>query len=106
MSASLRSREALVVLAPFAWLLVHRHQGHGGDLAFFFDWLAAFRKGADFYAHGPGLNYPIVGVLLVCLPARLVEIVTGTLDLAGFIADRRRDGVVIDVKMLALLQFG
>ena len=27
-------------------------------------------------------------------------------DLAGFIADRRRDGVVIDVKMLALLQFG
>lgn len=86
MSASLRSREALVVLAPFVWLLVHRHQGHGGDLAFFFDWLAAFRKGADFYAHGPGLNYPIVGVLLVCLPARLVEIVTGTLDLAGFIA--------------------
>ena len=27
-------------------------------------------------------------------------------DLAGFIADKRRDGVVIDVKMLALLQFG
>jgi ADP-ribose pyrophosphatase len=26
-------------------------------------------------------------------------------DVAGFIADKRRDGVVIDVKMLALLQF-
>lgn len=87
MIASLRSREALVVLAPFVWLLVHWHAGHQGDLAFFFDWLGAFREGADFYAHGPGLNYPIVGVLLVCLPARLFEIVTGTLlDLEGFIA--------------------
>jgi len=84
---SLRSREALVLLVPFVWLLVHRHQGHEGDLAFFFDWLAAFRHGADFYALGPGLNYPIVGVFLVCGPARLVEIVTGqALDLEGFVA--------------------
>lgn len=76
-----------MVLVPFLWLLVHRHQGHTGDLAFFFDWIQAFRQGLDFYAHGPGLNYPILGVLLVCLPARLVEIAMGSpLDLEGFLA--------------------
>jgi hypothetical protein len=56
-------------------------------MAFFFEWLRAFREGPDFYAHGPGLNYPILGVLIVCGPARLFEIATGlTLELSGFIA--------------------
>ena len=65
---------------------MHRHEGHAGDLAFFFDWLVAFRHGAGFYAHGPGLNYPILGVLLVCGPSRLFELVTGSLlDFEGFL---------------------
>lgn len=76
----------LAALLPFGLLVVHRGLGHEGDLAFFHEWYLAFRDGAGFYRDGPGLNYPIVGVLLVCGPAWLLEQVVGApLDLEGFI---------------------
>lgn len=67
---------AAFVLPALAFLL-HRDTGHLGDIEFFHDWYLAFREGAGFYRNGPGLNYPILGVLLVCGPATLLEGVIG-----------------------------
>lgn len=61
------------LLLPALGLLVHRHTGHLGDIEFFHEWYLAFRNGAAFYRDGPGLNYPILGVLVVCLPASLID---------------------------------
>lgn len=71
---------AAAVLAPIALACVHvgLGLGHGGDLAFFREWYLAFRASpATFYRDGPGINYPILGVLLVCAPARLAELSGG-----------------------------
>ena len=71
------SERALIVLGavglPALALGLHHDTGHLGDIEFFHEWYLAFREGAGFYRDGPGLNYPILGVLLVCLPAWLVE---------------------------------
>jgi hypothetical protein len=76
---------ALVVALPCALWAVHHSLGHEGDIGFFYDWYLAFRQGAGFYGDGPGLNYPIVGVLLVCGPSTLAELVVGhRLDAADF----------------------
>ncbi len=61
------------VAFPAAMLMVHAGLGHEGDIAFFHEWYLAFRDGPAFYRDGPGLNYPILGVLAVCLPSHLVE---------------------------------
>lgn len=69
-------RAAFVLLAcalPIALFAIHRDLGHRGDLEFFHDWYLAFRASPAFYRHGPGINYPIAGVLLVCGPAWLLE---------------------------------
>ncbi|MEZ4338004.1 MAG: hypothetical protein R3B82_15395 [Sandaracinaceae bacterium] len=73
---------ALAVAFPVALWAAHHGLGHEGDIAFFADWYRAFRDGPGFYRDGPGLNYPILGVLVVCGPAWLVERVT-LLDDAG-----------------------
>ena len=76
---------AAAALLPLALLALHHDLGHHGDIGFFHDWYEAFRAGPAFYRDGPGLNYPIVGVLLVCGPARLAEGLLGApLDLATF----------------------
>ncbi|MFK8002193.1 MAG: glycosyltransferase family 39 protein, partial [Polyangiales bacterium] len=65
---------ALLALAlPFVLWLFHHSVGHEGDIRFFYEWYLSFREGAAFYRDGPGINYPILGVLFVCGPARLVE---------------------------------
>jgi hypothetical protein len=58
----------VLALLPFALLPLHAELGHRGDVVFFDAWCAAVREGAAFYRDGPGINYPIVGVGLVCLP--------------------------------------
>lgn len=58
----------VLALLPFALLPLHSELGHRGDVVFFDAWCAAVREGAAFYRDGPGINYPIVGVGLVCLP--------------------------------------
>ena len=63
----------IAVALPCALWMVHHGLGHEGDIRFFYEWYLAFREGPAFYVDGPGLNYPIVGVLLVCGPASLVE---------------------------------
>lgn len=78
-----RAFAALAVLVPVALWALHHGLGHEGDIGFFRDWYLAFREGPAFYRDGPGLNYPIVGVLVICGPAWLVERVT-SLDAAGF----------------------
>ena len=68
---------ALAIALPLAFLGLHAGLGHEGDIAFFHAWYLAFRAGSDFYAAGPGINYPIGGVLAVCGPARAMELVWG-----------------------------
>lgn len=82
-----RALFALLACAlPIALFFIHHDLGHEGDLGFFHEWYLAFRESAAFYRDGPGLNYPIAGVLLVCGPARLVEALLGEpLDLATFV---------------------
>lgn len=75
----------LACALPLALFAIHRELGHAGDLGFFHEWYLAFREGSAFYRDGPGVNYPIVGVLLVCGPARLAEALLGPLDLATFV---------------------
>ncbi|MCZ7685206.1 MAG: hypothetical protein M5U28_43105 [Sandaracinaceae bacterium] len=58
----------LACALPLALFAIHRELGHAGDLGFFHEWYLALREGSAFYRDGPGLNYPIVGVLLVCGP--------------------------------------
>lgn len=61
-------------MLPFAWVPLHVELGHRGDVVFFDAWCAAVREGAAFYREGPGINYPIVGVGLVCLPEALGDL--------------------------------
>lgn len=68
-----RSFAALCVGMPLALFALHHGHGHQGDMRFFYDWMRAFEHGVGFYGDGPGLNYPIVGVLLVSVPFLLVE---------------------------------
>lgn len=79
---------ALLAFAlPVVLWLFHHGVGHNGDIRFFYEWYLSFREGADFYRDGPGINYPILGVLFVCGPARLVErfvSATGALDFDTF----------------------
>lgn len=58
----------MLALLPLALVPLHAELGHHGDVVFFDAWCAAVRDGAAFYRDGPGINYPIVGVGLVCLP--------------------------------------
>jgi hypothetical protein len=64
---------AVAAALPIALGLVHLRLGHTGDVAFFHRWYQAVSEGPAFYRDGPGLNYPIVGVLLVAGPSCLVE---------------------------------
>ena len=71
-------------LAAAAWL--HPTWGHQGDMAFFFEWFQAVKTMDAFYAEGPGINYPLLGVALICGPPWLLETLTGNaLTLAQFI---------------------
>lgn len=77
----------LAIALPFALWFFHHGVGHEGDIRFFYEWYLSFREGADFYRDGPGINYPILGVLFVCGPARLFETFTseaGALDFDTF----------------------
>lgn len=69
---------------PIALLAAHRDLGQHGDIGFFHEWSRAFGESAAFYRDGPGINYPILGVLLVCGPAWLLERASGELDLATY----------------------
>ena len=54
-------------------------------MRFFYDWFLAFRDSNAFYREGPGINYPLLGVLFVCGPAWLVEQLGSiSLDYEGF----------------------
>lgn len=78
---SARAFAFAAVLLPIALAFVHHGLGHRGDIEFFRSWYLAVRESAAFYRDGPGLNYPILGVLLVTAPACLVDALTGhTLD--------------------------
>ncbi len=76
-----RAFAALAISLPLALAALHLRLGHAGDIEFFHRWyLSVFHGGehaASFYVDGPGINYPIVGVLLVSGPARLVELFFG-----------------------------
>ena len=61
-------------MLPFALVPLHAELGHRGDVVFFDTWCAAVREGTAFYREGPGINYPIVGVGLVCLPEALGDL--------------------------------
>ena len=74
----------LAAALPLLLWLFHHGVGHEGDIRFFYDWYLAFRQGAAFYRDGPGINYPILGVLLVCGPARLVESLVSSNDALDF----------------------
>jgi hypothetical protein len=75
----------LAVALPAALFGVHHGLGHEGDIAFFHEWYLAFREGPAFYRDGPGLNYPIAGVLFVCGPAWVIEALAGVpLDAGSF----------------------
>ncbi len=69
--------QALALCLPCLLLVFHRGSGHQGDLAFFFDWYRSFAESPAFYRDGPGINYPILGVLWLCLPARIMESLFG-----------------------------
>jgi len=91
-------RRWAVALAPLALWALHHRLGHDGDIGFFHEWYLAFREGPAFYADGPGINYPIVGVLLVCAPSALVELAVGhPLDLDAFRLVHKATLVVGDV---------
>ncbi len=85
---------ALAFGLPLALVPLHATLGHAGDVAFFDAWCAAVRDGAGFYRDGPGVNYPIVGVGLVCAPEALGDLsveayrlaLKGTLALAEGLA--------------------
>ena len=72
----------MLALLPFALLPLHAELGHRGDVVFFDAWCAAVREGAAFYCDGPGINYPIVGVGLVCLPEAFGDLPFETFRLA------------------------
>lgn len=77
----------LAAALPFLLWFFHHGVGHSGDIHFFYEWYLSFREGAAFYRDGPGINYPILGVLFVCGPARLAESfvsATGALDFDTF----------------------
>lgn len=71
---------ALAVALPLGLLALHRTLGHQGDLRFFLDWYRAVTASPAFYRDGPGVNYPILGVLALVAPAWLVERLAGELD--------------------------
>jgi hypothetical protein len=80
-----RGWRALAAALPIALGLVHLRLGHAGDVEFFHRWYQAVSEGPAFYRDGPGLNYPIVGVLLVTGPSCLVERALGhALSLAAY----------------------
>lgn len=74
---SARAFHVAAVVLPLAALLVHHALGHAGDIAFFREWYLAVRVSPAFYRDGPGLNYPIVGVLFVTGPACVVDALLG-----------------------------
>lgn len=70
---------------PLALLALHRDLGQHGDIGFFHEWSRAFAESAAFYRDGPGINYPIAGVLIVSGPAWLLERLSGReLDVASY----------------------
>ncbi|MBZ0115530.1 MAG: hypothetical protein K8H88_00950 [Sandaracinaceae bacterium] len=85
---------AISIALPAILLALTHGLGHAGDMEFFHRWYLAFGEAfrepafgglATFYRDGPGVNYPIVGALVVCLPARIVEAFAGApLDLATY----------------------
>ncbi|MBK8168952.1 MAG: hypothetical protein IPK60_01255 [Sandaracinaceae bacterium] len=75
----MRSRTfyAASIALPVALFAVHHSLGHRGDIEFFHRWYLAFRESAAFYRDGPGVNYPILGVLIVTGPARVFDAIAG-----------------------------
>ncbi|MFT5354197.1 MAG: hypothetical protein ACI9KE_001400 [Polyangiales bacterium] len=63
---------------PLCLWAIHHGLGHESDIRFFYDWYLAFRGDSAFYRDGPGINYPIVGVLFVCGPARAFDALFGS----------------------------
>ncbi len=72
----------MLALLPFVLLPLHAELGHRGDVAFFDAWCSAVREGLAFHRDGPGINYPIVGVGLVCLPEAFGDLPFETFRLA------------------------
>lgn len=91
---------ALACTLPLALFAIHRDLGHAGDLSFFHEWYLAFRASDAFYRDGPGLNYPIVGVLIVCGPARIAEVVLGPLPLRTFVLVHKATLVLGEVALV------
>jgi hypothetical protein len=89
---------ALSVVLPLGLLALHRTLGHQGDLRFFFDWYCAVTASPAFYRDGPGVNYPILGVLVLAAPARLVEALGATIDF-----ERYRDVVKLTLAAAEVL---
>lgn len=68
---------ALLAMAlPLLLFAVHRDLGHHGDMLFFTDWVDSFIHW-EMYRAGPGVNYPFLGVVLVCGPAAAWEGIHG-----------------------------
>jgi hypothetical protein len=96
---------AAALLLPIALACVHHGLGHTGDVAFFREWYLAVRASAAFYRDGPGLNYPIVGVLLVSAPACVVDALLGhRLDLETYRLVLKATLVVGEVLFLVLAE--
>lgn len=77
----------VLAAAGLPWLLfcLHHRLGHQADMRFFYTWFQAVRESAAFYQDGPGVNYPLLGVMAVSLPAWLVEVVSGrVLEFAAY----------------------
>lgn len=72
-----RAFAVLALVLPLSFAALHLRLGHAGDIEFFHRWYLAVRAGGAFYVDGPGINYPIVGVLLVSGPACLVDLLSG-----------------------------
>lgn len=68
---------ALAAGLPLVLLAVHAGLGHQGDLRWFYEWAYEVSASPAFYRRDPMINYPIIGVLVLWLPAWLWEHVAG-----------------------------
>lgn len=93
----------LAISLPLALWALHHGFGHEGDIRFFHEWYLAFREGNEFYRDGPGINYPILGVLMVCGPSRVFEALGGRADLETFRTILKGTLVVWEVALIPTL---
>jgi hypothetical protein len=96
-----RAFAALALALPVLLACAHFGRGHTGDIEFFHRWYLAVKEGAGFYRDGPGINYPIVGVVLVTGPALVLDGLRGhALDLATFTAALKSTLVLGEVALI------